>query len=106
MGLRGTVAEVAVEDLQPGDTVLFYTDGAVEGRPSRGEPFGLPRLIDHLAVAVREGVGPAETVRRLSTSIVAYNGEGLGDDATLLLLEYHGRGVADDGGDLEQGEGP
>ena len=96
MGLRGTVAEVAVEDLQPGDTVLFYTDGAVESRPRKGEPFGLPRLIDHLAVAVQEGVAPAETVRRLSTSIVAYNDDDLIDDATLLLLEYHGLGAGDD----------
>jgi serine phosphatase RsbU (regulator of sigma subunit) len=95
MGLRGTVAEVAVEDLQPGDTVLFYTDGAVESRPPSGEPFGLPRLIDHLAVAVQEGVAPAETVRRLSTSIVAYNDDDLSDDATLLLLEYHGLGAGD-----------
>jgi Stage II sporulation protein E (SpoIIE) len=91
MGLGGTVPEVAVEQLQAGDTVLFYTDGAVESRPPGGEPFGVPRLIDHLAVAVQEGVAPAETVRRLSTSIVAYNGAGLSDDATLLLLEYQGR---------------
>lgn len=98
MGLGGTVDEVAVEDLQPGDTILFYTDGAIESHPSRGEPFGLPRLIDHLAVAAQEGVAPAETVRRLSTSIVKYNGDGLSDDATLLLLEYHGLGVSDAAG--------
>lgn len=91
MGLGGGVDEIAVEHLQPGDTVLFYTDGAVESRSPRGEPFGVPRLIDHLAVAVQEGVEPAETVRRLSTSVVAYNGKALTDDATLLLLEYHGR---------------
>jgi hypothetical protein len=95
MGLGGAVAEVAVEDLQSGDTVLFYTDGAVESRSPTGEPFGVPRLIDHLAIAVQEGVAPAETVRRLSTTIVAYNGSGLSDDATLLLLEYHGLGVDD-----------
>lgn len=93
MGLSGTVAEVADEALQPGDTVLFYTDGAVESRSDDGEPFGVPRLIDHLAVAVQEGVEPAETVRRLSTTIVAYNGGGLSDDATLLLLQYRGRGA-------------
>lgn len=97
MGLGGTAVEVAVEVLQPGDTVLFYTDGAVESRSPTGEPFGLPRLIDLLAVAVQEGVGPAETVRRLSTSIVAYNGSSLSDDATLLLLEYHGAPAADGG---------
>jgi serine phosphatase RsbU (regulator of sigma subunit) len=102
MGLRGTVKEVAVEQLQPGDIVLFYTDGVVDSRPSRGEPFGLPRLIDHLSVAVQAQVGPAETVRRLSTSILAYNGAGLTDDATLLLLEYHG--LSDRDGDDDHGE--
>lgn len=93
MGLGGTAAEIAVERLQPGDRVLFYTDGAVESRSPTREPFGVPRLIDHLAVAAQEGAAPAETVRRLSTSIVAYNGAGLSDDATLLLLEFHGRSV-------------
>ena len=93
MGLGGSVAQVAVERLQPGDTVLFYTDGAIESRSPRGEPFGVPRLRDHLAVAVQEGVRPAETVRRLSTTIVAHNSRALSDDATLLLLEYHGLGA-------------
>lgn len=94
MGLGGAIAEVAVEQLQPGDTVLFYTDGAIESRGVTGEAFGLPRLIDHLAVAVHEGFAPAETVRRLSTSIVGHNGGRLSDDATLLLLEFHGLGTA------------
>jgi len=67
------------------------TDGAVESRSPTREPFGVPRLIDHLAVAVQEGAAPAETVRRLSTSTVAYNRAALSDDATLLLLEFHGR---------------
>jgi serine phosphatase RsbU (regulator of sigma subunit) len=97
MGLGGTVAEIAVEHLQPGDRVLFYTDGAVESCSHTGVPFGLPRLIDHLAVAVQEGAAPAETVRRLSTSIVTYNEDGLSDDATLMLLEYHGWQSTDPG---------
>ena len=95
MGLGGTVAEVALHQLQPGDSVLFFTDGAVESRSAAGEPFGLSRLIDHLAVAVQEGLGPAETVRRLSTSIVRHNDTGLSDDATLLMLEYHGLNTAE-----------
>lgn len=93
MGLGGSVVDLAVEHLQPGDSVLFYTDGAVEGRSQDGERFGVPRLSDHLAVAVREGAVAAETVRRLSTSIVAYSDGTLSDDATLVLLEYHGTPV-------------
>ena len=90
MGWGGGVVELATEHLQPGDRVLFYTDGAVETRSASGELFGLPRLADLFVRASLEDVPPSETVRRLSTSIVDYNGDGLSDDATLLLLSYHG----------------
>ena len=53
-------------------------------------PVGLPRLADFLVRATVSGVPPAETVRRLSSSVVAYNRAGLSDDATLLIIEYHG----------------
>jgi hypothetical protein len=33
----------------------------------------------------------AETVRRLAAAVVAYVGQGLQDDATMLLLEYRGQ---------------
>ena len=68
--------------------MLFYTDGVTDTRSSTGEPFGLPRLADYLVRATLDRVHPAETVRHLSASIVRYNGIGLSDDATLLLLEY------------------
>ena len=90
MGLGGAVREIATEHLQPGDQVLFYTDGVVETRSPTGELFGLARLADLLVRASLEQVPPGETVRRLSASILAYNGAGLSDDATLLLLNYHG----------------
>ena len=90
MGLGGKVAEIATEHLQPGDQVLFYTDGVVETRAPTGEPFGVPRLVDLLVRAALEQVSPEETVRRLSASVTTYNGAGLSDDATLLLLTYHG----------------
>jgi serine phosphatase RsbU (regulator of sigma subunit) len=97
MGLGGKVREVATEDLQRGDRVLFYTDGVTETRSDAGESFGLPRLADYLVRATLEHVHPTETVRRLSASIVRYNGVGLSDDATLLLLEYHGEPQAAQG---------
>jgi serine phosphatase RsbU (regulator of sigma subunit) len=93
MGVGGPVTEIATEQLQRGDRVLFYTDGVVETRAPGGEAFGVPRLADFLVRATLDGVAPAETVRRLSASIMKYNGAGLTDDATLLLLEYHGPGT-------------
>lgn len=90
MGLGGTVSEIATERLQPGDRVLFYTDGVVESRSPDGEHFGVERLADLLVRATLDDVFPAETVRRLSSSIMSYNGAGLSDDATLLVIDYHG----------------
>jgi serine phosphatase RsbU (regulator of sigma subunit) len=90
LGLGGRLHEVGSDRLQPGDRVLFYTDGVVETRDADGQQFGIDRLADFLVRATLDGVEPAETVRRLSASILDYNGADLSDDATLLLLEYHG----------------
>ncbi len=90
MGLGRTVEAVTTEHLQSGDRVLFYTDGVVETRSPEGEQFGVERLADLLVRATNDGVFPAETVRRLSASIMSYNGAGLSDDATLLVIDYHG----------------
>ena len=90
MGLGGTVAEVAVEHLQAGDRVLFFTDGATETRAAGGASFGLRRLIDFLVRAAHERTAPVETLRALSAAILAHSDTDLNDDATLVLLEYHG----------------
>lgn len=89
MGLGGSVNEVAVTHLQPGDRVLFYTDGVIESRSPNGETFGVERLVDLLVRGAAEGASPAESVRRLARTVVEYNGHALRDDATLFMLEYH-----------------
>lgn len=90
MGLEGTVTEVAVTQLQPGDRVLFHTDGISESTSPEGETFGLDRLADLLVRGVADRTSPAESVRRLLRTVVEYNGHSLRDDATLFMLEYHG----------------
>ncbi len=93
MGMGGEVRAVATEQLQRNDRVLFYTDGVTETRDADGKAFGLDRLADLLLRATLDDVSPAETVRRLSASILDYNGAVLSDDATLMLIEYHGPGA-------------
>lgn len=90
IGLGGDVAEIAEVTLQPEDRVLFHTDGVTEARSATGERFGIPRLADLLVRATLDGTFPAETVRRLSILVVDHNGAGLTDDATLLMIDYHG----------------
>lgn len=88
MGLRGSVRQVATETLQRGDRVLFYTDGISESRSPDGSLFGQERLADFLVRATLDRLPTAETARRLSAAVVAHVGQGLRDDATLLLVEY------------------
>lgn len=90
MGLGGPVVQVAHETLQRGDRVLFHTDGISESASSSSGRFGLERLADFLIRATLDGLPGAETVRRLSAAVGAHVGQGLNDDATMLLIEYHG----------------
>ncbi len=88
MGLGGRVLQVATETLQRGDRVLFYTDGISESRSPDGSLFGRERLADFLVRATLDRLPTAETARRLLAAVVAHVGQGLRDDATLLLIEY------------------
>lgn len=90
VGLGGPVVEIATEPLQRGDRVLFYTDGITESRSPDGAFFGRERLSDFLVRATLDHVPVAETARRLSANVIDHVESGLNDDATLLLLEYHG----------------
>ena len=76
---------------QAGDRVLIYTDGVTESHSPDGVVFGVDRLADLLVRASTEERSPAETVRRLAAAVVAPNAQPLRDDATLFMLDYHGR---------------
>jgi serine phosphatase RsbU (regulator of sigma subunit) len=82
---------VAAQRLEPGDSVLFYTDGVVEARTSQGVDFGLERLGEFLERAEATGLPPAEIVRRLSHAVLNHHGGTLRDDAATLLVSWHPR---------------
>ncbi len=84
---RAAASEFSVQ-LEPGDRVLFFTDGVVEERLSGGEQFGEARLRELLEQTTAEGLAAAETVRRLSHALMAARDGRTSDDASLLLLEW------------------
>jgi serine phosphatase RsbU (regulator of sigma subunit) len=81
---------IVQESLEPGDTVLLYTDGIIEARSTDGEPFGLDRLTDLAARAVADKLPAPETTRRLVHAILGHQADQLQDDATVLLAQWHG----------------
>ena len=90
LGLGVAQPEIATAALEPGDRVLFYTDGVTEGRNLAGEPFGEARLADLLVRATLAGQPAAETMRRLAHAILAHQGRTPRDDATMIFLEWPG----------------
>jgi serine phosphatase RsbU (regulator of sigma subunit) len=89
--LAGTEPVISEESLEPGDHVLFYTDGVVEARNDAGEFFGQRRLVDFVTRTLADQVPPPETMRRLVRAILEYQHERLQDDATSVLIEWAGR---------------
>ena len=90
VGLGTDVAEVGELQLEPGDAVVFFTDGIVEARSASGE-FGEARLADFIGRALAAGSPPPETLRRLTHAVLEYQSGELQDDATILLLHWYGR---------------
>ena len=94
VGFGGATPVVTERTLEPGDRVLFFTDGVVEEDRTGGGVSGETRL-RNLIESVGDGHEPVqETVRLLSRALMAEGGGVTSDDATLLLLEWRG-GTAD-----------
>jgi serine phosphatase RsbU (regulator of sigma subunit) len=89
-GLGGGVTEAAHDPLEPGDGVLFFTDGVIEARTPEGEEFGIDRLSDITGQCASNGLAPEEIVRNLVRTVLEHQASDLRDDATVVLLEWHG----------------
>lgn len=90
LGLGSDVAEIVEEQLQPGDRLLFYTDGVTDARSVAGEFFGEERLGDWLVRSDADGLSAPETLRRLGHAILDHQDGRLEDDATGVLVEWRG----------------
>ncbi len=85
---RPVVAEVRREQLEPGDRLLFHTDGITEARDATGAFFGEERLVELTEHAAASGLSAPEVLRRLVLDVLDHQGGLLQDDATLLLVEW------------------
>lgn len=78
-------------DLSPGDSLLFYTDGAIESEDDlNGEGMGERRLLAAAATAVVDG--PDGALARIRRDL--WSGGGRRDDTTLLLITRRGSQIA------------
>ncbi|WP_345407437.1 PP2C family protein-serine/threonine phosphatase [Nonomuraea salmonea] len=89
-GLSVSTGELRFQ-LQPGDRLLFYTDGVIEAQSPDGERFGLERFIGFVTKREADGLPTPETLRRLIQAILAHQRGRLQDDATVMTVEWKPR---------------
>ncbi|HVF32320.1 MAG TPA: PP2C family protein-serine/threonine phosphatase [Acidimicrobiales bacterium] len=82
-----TVASVALE---PGDMVLFFTDGVTESDVSGGGTFGVAHLADLVGQHASDQLEIEEIVRRLARSVLEDQLGKPDDDATLVMVQWRG----------------
>ena len=81
-------ATLHTEQLQPGDRVLFYTDGVTEGHTTGGVPFGVERLGRFVVEHTTAGTPAPEIMRQLNHEIMDHQAGELRDDATVVMVEW------------------
>jgi sigma-B regulation protein RsbU (phosphoserine phosphatase) len=80
---RWTCTE-AVTTLNPGDTLLLYSDGVTEAGADGGDEFGQDRLIHALRVNQSQ---PAEAlVQAIVDDVNDFSGAARSDDVTVVAL--------------------
>ncbi len=75
--------------LQPGDRLVFYTDGVTEAANAKGELFGEERLYD-LVQALPATLPANEVTQHILDGVRTFlDGTEAGDDITLMVLRVH-----------------
>jgi serine phosphatase RsbU (regulator of sigma subunit) len=90
VGFGTAEPQVSSTQLQPGDRIIFFTDGVVEERLEDGVQFGEQRLREFIETNAALDLPPAETVRLLSHALLKGRGGRTSDDASLLLVQWSG----------------
>ncbi len=77
--------------LEPGDVLVFYTDGLIEAMDRSGDYYGEARLIETVLGAAH--LPPQDIVQAISTSLLDFLvGAPMFDDTTLVVVRYVGEG--------------
>ncbi|HTR00296.1 MAG TPA: SpoIIE family protein phosphatase [Candidatus Acidoferrum sp.] len=83
--LEGMDYRTAEFTLNPGDTLLLYTDGFPEARSPAGEFYGIPRIKAFLQKHAKDNC--LELCEAAIAEIANYQNHNLSDDITLLALK-------------------
>lgn len=75
--------------LEPGDTLIYYTDGFTDAANQNGDRYDEENLIRDFTLACQDGKGPQETLDYLFSRVKQFTGNGQysDDDMTLIVMQ-------------------
>jgi len=80
---RDWECQIAAQTLQPGDTLVLYSDGVTEALSDEGEEFGESRLIE--TIQKLRHFSPPELLDQLLEAVQKFSGSEQEDDVTLVI---------------------
>nr|WP_300093209.1 MASE3 domain-containing protein [Sedimentibacter sp.] len=81
--------EDSIVNLEPGDKIMFYTDGLVEAKNMDGEIYGQQNMKDFLRLNTSLGADDLKNIVKENLFSHLGNEKKLMDDATFLIMEVH-----------------
>src|SRR5690606_33626437 len=85
----GSKYEETTLQLQPGDALVFYTDGILDLQDMKGEKWGERTFIRNIVDASSASYGLQDKMAFIRRNISQFRGEAtLLDDITLFIAEY------------------
>jgi Stage II sporulation protein E (SpoIIE) len=91
-GLGAGPPSIGTEALEPGDRVMFYTDGVVEARRVGAQGFGIERLVDLIGQHASDQLRPEDIIRHIVRAVLEHHEQRLDDDATVVIVDWHRSG--------------
>jgi sigma-B regulation protein RsbU (phosphoserine phosphatase) len=80
--------------LEPGDTVVIFSDGVSEALDASGEEYGDDRLAEAATLALTGDVAPPVLVEQIVSGVRAFTkGAPQSDDITVMVIRYLGAGA-------------
>jgi len=79
---------IAETHLEPGDSLVIYTDGVTEALSDRGEEFGEPRLMS--LTQANNRMGPEDLLQAVVNAVLSFSGREREDDITLVVAQCRG----------------
>ena len=88
LGVRGVTRYPVIEvQLEPGDRVVFCSDGIVEAENDDSELFGFERTEEVICSGCEEGLSPTALIDRVIDEVSHFSGDApQGDDQTVVVV--------------------